>query len=1665
MQTIVLRTILLFYNRQLMSLIKKTFLSFLFLSFIVFNASAIDVVFEYPNGQNICGKSLMTIKITATQNMGPVNAELQLNSSMMYDSIWTSVQNSYIVKNGNNLKIFFDTLVGPGTVWRINARLNSTSSCSSVNCSQLQQVQDVLILRYNGVSQTFNNQNFLKSPCISYDETEFSNRLQSASVGDTIIRSLVLRNTGAGAFSGLIKLVDNYRSNIEIDTVYTTSSALQPGSFSDKTGDSTYTYTASFLNLLNASSITITERVIVKKCIENDEGKSSIYIDWGCGNTTCQKINPYPITAQVLKDYRKPEIEIKTTHVTNSSCIDDVTHYRFVAKNKGTQRAVDLSTTILYNNKNTYSYIVPGSLVMSDTAGMYMSGFTEIHNYVKPDYVHTCIPPNPLTGYSFKFSQLPDTDSFIVEMDVRSCCPQLDTMNTAFAFDDFIMGLEYVNVCKTGKTTAISSSLDNTSLYWKQTYEPEVTDMAGDPVMARDTVTFEILNNGFSTSFYKLDLEHAVFKIVLKTDSGLAYVGQNPLYIKSQFGYNLYPFKIEKVVGASAEGYQDTMIVASFAFPDTFNINDQFFQKFFRYSSVVFDLRSYCYAPGPQTRFTQEVYLETDTNCISGCKVLLSSLTNNIAVHCPGCITPGWVSYDYKVQRTTYGENDNNNDRLPDFATYVKPDLTKIKRNRFTVGDTIITELSAYLQDGDLVKGKTMDQLENNGANSFQFKYNYLRTTINDGKIYDLNYVKVYITDVDKDAFPSGLDSVMLPESTVLKIGNPNDSLADAQYYYDLSLDTLYKYGLSTNYKYEVFDQVRVVTCFTILDPADFYLTPNPPDKDPWKIFSHGSYRPQLFTNLMYLTGEKDTPFDTDVDASSLAVDHPEQLDSTQIYWCEGYGGAGSWIGRNPILVTEMPGNVYCKADGNVRIELNPGKDVFPNPFPFEFRKFVTVDSIRIYLPSGYQLIESSLSSVIEAPLDGVEYLQCGHISSNFKKRENGNVYTVYVDSTYNSQTQFGGSPCPSTFVNGDEYYNSILAFRLKANCNPGGTQFYHAPEIYYTLNPGNIKKKFELVLNPSIKSDTANLQLTPASNDFQLNQPKYCYPITLEEKQGHDAYHSFIKIVSLDGKLKPDTLFSLDQPSLFFLPDTTGAFRLDTLKSLSLNKFNLCLANQCSENFTKDSIRLYFGYDCDTYPNKTISNICHKNFITHYFQPADLDIQSYLESPAQIKMCDQFDLSYVANITGIGKVKNFVVNILKEDLKGIYYKKGTIEYNGTSIKIPETVIDGHVIDMDSSIKVLKPAGLVPGDNIKINLTLYTNCVYEQTHFRFFAKAVTASCDTIYDDTLDFLPAVALEYPKPDQLTLTGLSSSATNLGGEVELSLQLENNATSSTGNNHFIELPLPAGYVYKKMNSGDAPLSITDTLLTWKYEQNLTAGQSRVLKIVLAYPPKNNCDTLKSKMRLIQRYKTACDGYVCFIQSDTFDYFVPFVCTPCPPIITIGDTCKGIPIQNTLHWTGKDDFFCFEDSLKYKVYFSENVEPLKFTLLASLNDSSFVHRDLASYDACYYVTATSKAGVESPPSNTVCNKTCADQFICNDLFIANLITRNGDNKNDTFIIKGAYLKLRVEILNRWGDRVYLSEDYKNDFTGENLEAGIYYYSVSAGNDKACNGWLHLVK
>ncbi|MGK7392652.1 MAG: gliding motility-associated C-terminal domain-containing protein [Candidatus Cyclobacteriaceae bacterium M2_1C_046] len=62
----------------------------------------------------------------------------------------------------------------------------------------------------------------------------------------------------------------------------------------------------------------------------------------------------------------------------------------------------------------------------------------------------------------------------------------------------------------------------------------------------------------------------------------------------------------------------------------------------------------------------------------------------------------------------------------------------------------------------------------------------------------------------------------------------------------------------------------------------------------------------------------------------------------------------------------------------------------------------------------------------------------------------------------------------------------------------------------------------------------------------------------------------------------------------------------------------------------------------------------------------------------------------------------------------------------------------------------------------------------------------------------------------------------------------------------------------------------------------------------------------------------------------------------------------------------------------------------------------------------------------------------------------VYNVITQNRDGKNEYFTIDEGLIGSHLQIYSRWGAKVYESDDYNNDWNGDGLNSGVYFYRIT---------------
>ncbi len=217
--------------------------------------------------------------------------------------------------------------------------------------------------------------------------------------------------------------------------------------------------------------------------------------------------------------------------------------------------------------------------------------------------------------------------------------------------------------------------------------------------------------------------------------------------------------------------------------------------------------------------------------------------------------------------------------------------------------------------------------------------------------------------------------------------------------------------------------------------------------------------------------------------------------------------------------------------------------------------------------------------------------------------------------------------------------------------------------------------------------------------------------------------------------------------------------------------------------------------------------------------------------------------------------------------------------------------------------------------------------------------------------------------------------------------------------------------------------------------------------------------------------------DAPILSIQSADCDFLED---KPCPEPIDANRT-----IENVVFWEPvRGDNTC-ENIDFYKLFFRPPGQA-DFDFNNPVYegpDTFFVHQDLPmvldgqiSQAGCYVLIAVDQSGNEGPLSNEVCQDNC--------LYYAlpNIFTPNNDGSNELFRPCPSPLyaeSAELEIYNRWGNKVYESDDDVElnwDGTNENgneLPSGVYFYSVKVrfisidpqNVVQEFKGWVEIVR
>ena len=148
-----------------------------------------------------------------------------------------------------------------------------------------------------------------------------------------------------------------------------------------------------------------------------------------------------------------------------------------------------------------------------------------------------------------------------------------------------------------------------------------------------------------------------------------------------------------------------------------------------------------------------------------------------------------------------------------------------------------------------------------------------------------------------------------------------------------------------------------------------------------------------------------------------------------------------------------------------------------------------------------------------------------------------------------------------------------------------------------------------------------------------------------------------------------------------------------------------------------------------------------------------------------------------------------------------------------------------------------------------------------------------------------------------------------------------------------------------------------------------------------------------------------------------------------------------------------------------RYEVWLQiDDNNPIK---VSDQNDLNFSFQDTnEGFDYCFSVKAIENGGNNS---YSISNKICARFFP--EITPFNVFSPNGDKWNETFEITGIeyYPNSVLTIFNRYGKKVFETSGYQNDWNGDEVPAGVYYWGLELNEPRApleiLNGLVSIMK
>ncbi len=585
-------------------------------------------------------------------------------------------------------------------------------------------------------------------------------------------------------------------------------------------------------------------------------------------------------------------------------------------------------------------------------------------------------------------------------------------------------------------------------------------------------------------------------------------------------------------------------------------------------SELVFYLKADCSKPGANGTNTigLQIRYNPDKNCNPREWHYLTCQTMQTKIHCISNCNGGMKFTNFSVQRISFGKPDNNNDGIPDGTG--KLDTLKIREERCFVGDTIMAVYTGIVKRTSTI---------------ITWRNAYIESTITNGNNLEIAGIQllVYRRGVTLSLNCNQLKSWKTPSG------------ANATFKIDLSTDSMpacvssgFRYSnddsIIVNVKYRVSKNIGGATVNVLYNNRFYTSNVNNPTANINK-FQCDTFSGQMIMAGYYFTGCCSDVYQIN-SCSELAVNN---------YFYLGIGACCSNYGGN-------------------------------NYFPFEYRNFAKLKSVKFTIPTGFRFKSAFLA----------QYRTSGSNKTAYETKDSIKVNNKNASPLVFDVSRYYKDSAKGVINLSDDGFHGYFVAYLEPSCEIQNTGNNPLKYDFIFEKKGTLGSGFDTIKGAS---DDQMVYNKPVTSIKPTSPTIYAAQDTAEWELIYTNYSSSFSNINTwfapdnSGAIKIVQIKDASKDTL--LPVNNGVFKAGVMPFNNTRKFKVrAIYNSCNP----DSVVLYSGWNCQTYPTDLASYNCPKERIVLYLEPQNTQYQASLtDSVAIADLCATTPYTYTLENIG----------------------------------------------------------------------------------------------------------------------------------------------------------------------------------------------------------------------------------------------------------------------------------------------------------------------------------------------------------------------------------------------------------------------------------------------